>query len=87
MVFVSVDGRNVEGLSRAEIADVIKAASRPLKLVFRDPTAFFMQLNSSLPESDIFTDVRTVVKSAKVGDDGNIDAEEVLRVEKVEVRL
>lgn len=44
---VSVNGASVEGLSRVKIAEKIKEASRPLRLVFRDPKLFVQQLNTN----------------------------------------
>jgi hypothetical protein len=47
-ILVSVNGASVEGLSRVRVAEKIRDASRPMRLGFRNPKLFNMQLNSSI---------------------------------------
>jgi len=46
-IVVSVNGASVEGVNRERVAERIKEAPRPIKLVCRNPRLFFQQLNST----------------------------------------
>lgn len=47
MILTYINHKNIEFLSRLDIANIIKNTSRPFTLVFRDPHAFIYSLNSS----------------------------------------
>lgn len=80
IIFVNVrmDLRTTfQSASPKQVIEAIKAAPRPLSLVFRSREMFFQKLNSSSPDSGSATNL--VVETA-------ISPSQTLRVERLEVR-
>lgn len=77
MIIVSVSGMNVEGRNGNQIVEDVRAAPRPMRLVFRDPSIFFEKLNSSTAtDAFVTTTVRPYTATAP---------EQVIEVERIEV--
>lgn len=80
MVLSSINGKNVEGYKREEVAKRIKEIKAPVELIFRDPNLLFQRLNSTTNQDIVLTSM--ILPPSKGAD--KFPAQ-VLRVERLEV--
>jgi hypothetical protein len=78
-ILVAIGNQNLEGLSREQAADVVKrlVSVRPIELVFRDPSLFLAQLNSSDPRYSALTVISTSLRPVT-----RTSSEQVYRVDR-----
>lgn len=80
MVLSSINGENVEGYKREEVAKRIKEIKTPVELIFRDPNLLFQRLNSTTNKDSVLT---SLILPPSKGTD-RFPAQ-VLRIERLEV--